>query len=661
MARRLWVRASGAAALLLAAASFRTGETVWLDTLEVSLVRQMTGEAKANLATTGGPLSIGGKEFKRGLGTHADSRFFIDLKGGATRFRASVGVDDMAGDAASVKFRVLGDRKLLFQTELMHVRDAAVEIDVDVSGVRTLALCADDCNDGNKEDKSDWAEARIEVTGEKPIALPAPVCEPVGPLTPPPGPEPRINGPRAIGVRPGSPFLYKIPATGRRPMTFSAAGLPEGLSLDPATGLITGKLEKRGESKIELSALNESGEARRPLRLVCGDRIALTPPMGWSSRGLRGEDLSQAKVRAAADALVAAGLDRHGWSFISIHDGWQGTRPPPSFALQPNERFPDLPGLCGDLHGMGFKVGLYSTPWRVTHQGFTGGSADDEKGEMEERGRTFGKVSFHAQDARQFSAWGVDGLLYEWVPVDAERARPMADALRSLPRDLLFILSPGEDPGSAAPWAALADAWLAPEDALDRWSRIEAAGFGHDAWREVSGPGRWAGPGPLFLDAGGPGFHPSTGLTESEQVSHMSLWCLLGAPLLLAGDPAKWADEKDERARFARGLLTNDEVIDVDQDPLGKPARRVASGEGFEIWDRELEDGSRAVGLFNLSDLGTSTLKVTWKDLGREGKQAVRDLWRHKDLGEFETAFEAAVKSHGALLVRIRPAGAGRP
>jgi alpha-galactosidase len=379
--------------------------------------------------------------------------------------------------------------------------------------------------------------------------------------------------------------------------------------------------------------------------------------MGWTSRGIRGETLDQAKVKAAAEALTAAGLDRHGWSFVSVHDGWQGTRQPPSYTLQPNERFPDLPGLVRDLHGTGFKIGLYSTPWRITHQGFTGGSADDEKGEFEERGRTFGKVSFHAQDAQQFAAWGVDGLLYEWAPLDADHARTMADALRGLPRDILVVLSPGEDPESAKPWAALCDAWLAAEDTLDRWSRIESAGFGHDAWRDVAGPGRWASPGSLVLDARGTGFHPLSGLTESEQYAHMSLWCLVGAPLLLSGDPAAWSAPDDPRARFVRGLLSNDEVLDVDQDPLARPARRVKAGDGFEIWDRELEDGSRALGLFNLDDLGASTLKVTWEELGLSGKQVIRDLWRQKDLGEFEKAFEAEVRSHGVVFVRLRPAG----
>ncbi len=652
----------GAAAFLLVASTgpVLRAESVWIDTLDLPLVRQMTGTAKANRSVTGEPLAIGGKEFQRGVGTHADSWLFIDLQGGATRFKASVGVNDGAGDAAGVKFRVVGDRKTLFESDLMHVRDAAVEVDVDVTGVRTLVLVVDDFDDRDTEDKADWADARLEVASGKPAALAAPACEPVGSLALPPGPAPRINGPRLLGGRPGSPFLFKIPATGKAPLAFSAEGLPAGLSLDPATGLVTGALEQPGESKVRLVIRNEAGEARRELRIVCGDRVALAPPMGWCSRSLRGETLSQAKVRAAADALAAAGLDRHGWSRILVHDGWQGTRQPPSYALQPNERFPDLPGLCRDLHGMGFAVGLYSTPWRVTHQGFTGGSADDEKGEFEERGRTFGQVSFHAQDAKQMAAWGVDALFFEWAPLDAEHAKAMADALRAVPRDLQLLLAPAEDPEGAKPWAVHADAWIGAEDGLDRWERIAAAGFALDAWRDVAGPGRWACPGLLCLDAAGPGFHPVSGLTEAEQLSLASLWCLLGSPLLLAGDPTMWAVADDPRARFLLGLLTNDEVLDVDQDPLGKPARRVKGEEGFEVWDRELCDGSRAVGLFNLDDLGSRTVKVAWVELGLTGNQVVRDLWRHKDLGESEQAFETEVKSHGAVLVRVKPAGAGK-
>jgi alpha-galactosidase len=654
--RRLPLIRSAALALLVVCSPALRAETVWVDTLDLSLVRQMTGTAKANRSVTGEPLAIGGKEYARGVGTHADSWLFIDLPGGATRFKAAVGINDGAGDAAGVKFRVVGDRKTLYESDVLRVRDTAAEVDVDVTGVRTLVLVVDDFDDRDLEDKADWADARIEGAAGKPAAVPAPVCEPVGDLAPPPGPAPRINGPRVVGCRPGSPFLFKVPATGKAPLAFSAEGLPAGLSLDPATGLVTGAVEKAGEAKATLVVRNGAGEARRDLRIVCGDRVVLAPPMGWCSRSIRGEALSQAKVRSAAEALVAAGLDRHGWSRVLVHDGWQGARQEPAFAIQPNDRFPDLPGLCRDLHGLGFAVGLYSTPWRVTHQGFTGGSADDEKGELEERGRTFGKVSFHAQDAKQMAAWGVDALLYEWAPLDAERAKAMADALRAAPRDLALILSPAEDPEGAKPWAAHADAWIGAEDALDQWSRIMGAGLAHDAWRDVTGPGRWACPGLLRLDASGAGFHPVSGLTESEQMSVLSLWCLHGAPLILAGDPAAWA-AADPRARFVLGLLTNGEVLDVDQDPLGKPACRVKGEEGYEVWDRELADGSRAVGLFNLDDLGSRALKVTWEELGLSGRQTVRDLWRQKDLGDQEKGFEAEVKSHGVVFVRVRPGG----
>ena len=643
--------AAGVLALGLCA---RAGEVVWLDTLELTPIRQITGSPQANLSTVGTPLSLATRAFKRGVGTHANSFFFVDLKGGATRFSAWVGVDDAAGDAASVNFRVLGDGKVLFESGLMHVGDQPKEVALDVAGVKTLALLALDCDDGDKEDKADWADALFEVAGEKPVTIPVPAAAKVGVLTPPVSPEPRIAGPRVFGVRPGSPFLFAIPATGKRPMTFAGRGLPAGLALDGQTGRITGKLSEKGEFKIVLCARNDAGEARRELRVVCGERLALTPPLGWTTRPA--ENLSQQMVKDAADALVATGLVQHGWCYVNVDDGWQGTRPPPAYALQPNERFPDLPGLCQYLHDQGLKLGLYSTPWRMSYQGCTGGSADDEKGGFAERGRTFGRVSFHQQDARQFGAWGVDCLKYEWCPMDVEHAKAMSEALKGLPRDVVFSLAHSAPLENAKQWAELAQSWRTGDESLDRWARIAAAGFGQEPWREESRPGHWNDLGALVLDAGGPDFHPNAGLTENEQYAHISLWCLNASPLMLSGDPAKWKNAEDPRVQFLLGLLTNDEVLDVNQDPLGQQARRAKAADETEVWVKDLEDGTKAVGLFNRGDFGAATVKVTWEELGIKGQQVVRDLWRQKDLGEADGQFEAEVNSHGVVLVRIRPA-----
>ena len=145
-------------------------------------------------------------------------------------------------------------------------------------------------------------------------------------LTPPAPATPRINSAKVFGVRPNAEILYTIAATGERPMTFSAEGLPEGVTLDSATGQITGRLSERGTYKITLTATNSKGSNSRELRLVVGDRIALTPPMGWNSWNCWGPTVTQEKVLSSARAMVEQGLNNYGWTYINIDDGWQGKR-----------------------------------------------------------------------------------------------------------------------------------------------------------------------------------------------------------------------------------------------------------------------------------------------------------------------------------------------
>ena len=205
-------------------------ETVPLGTLDLAKMKQGWGEAKVNQSVTGVPLTLGGKTFAHGVGTHAASTLYVQLDGKTSRFTATVGVDDsQKGKPGSVEFRVIGDGKTLFRSGVMRPGDAPKAVDVDLRNVKTLLLLVGAAGDGISYDHADWAEAQFTAAGEKPKAIDAPREEAVI-LTPKPSPQPRINGPAVYGVRPGNPFLYRIPTTGERPMTFSASNLPEGLA-----------------------------------------------------------------------------------------------------------------------------------------------------------------------------------------------------------------------------------------------------------------------------------------------------------------------------------------------------------------------------------------------------------------------------------------------
>lgn len=479
--------------------------------------------------------------------------------------------------------------------------------------------------------------------------------------TPKPPPTPRINGPGIFGVRPGHPFLYRIPATGERPMQFSADTLPAGLKLDSRTGDITGSLSQAGEFAVTLRAKNSKGEARRPFRIVVGETIALTPPMGWNSWNCWGSRVDAGKVLQSARGMADSGLINHGWTFINIDDAWQGKREGEFHGLQGNAKFPDMKKLCDDVHALGLKVGIYSTPWVTSYAVYPGGSAENPEGTwqrptIEKRGNVnkkilpwaIGKYSFATNDAKQWAAWGIDYLKYDWNPNEEPETLEMYHALRSSGRDVVLSLSNSTPFTNAPALSRIANCWRTTGDIRDNWDSMNRKGFGQDKWEPLMSRGHWNDPDMLVVGQVGWGTPHPTNLTPDEQYTHITLWSLLSAPLLLGCDLQK-LDE------FTLNLLENDEVLAIDQDSLGKQAITVAKGADWRVYAKDLEDGSRAVGLFNLNSNAVVTVTAKWSDLKLKGKQSVRDLWRQKDLGQFDGEFHLTVAPHGAELVKLSP------
>ncbi len=498
----------------------------------------------------------------------------------------------------------------------------------------------------------------------------AAATQPAQILTPHAGPAASIHGPKVLGVRPGHPLIYTIPATGDRPMTFSAEHLPGDIALDEATGRLSGTLPKAGEYNLILHARNAAGESARPLKIVVGDTIALTPPMGWNHYNAFSNNVDQKIIKQQADAMVSSGLINHGWTYINIDDSWQGQRSGPDHALQPNAKYPDMKGLCTYVHGLGLKTGIYSTPWVTSYAGHAGGSAENpdgawspptipKKGNMNKKilPWAIGRYSFAKVDANQFSAWGFDYLKYDWSPIETPEVKEMYDALAASGRDIVFSLSNSAVFSTAQDWTPYANCWRTTGDIRDDWKRVSQLGFSQSKWAKYARPGHWNDPDMLVVGTVGWGHPRASRLTPDEQYAHISLWCLVSSPLLLGCDLTKLDN-------FTMGLLTNDEVIDVDQDALGKGATRISQENGHEVWAKPLADGTWAVGLFNLTEsAGRVTLKLdALQSLGQlpgqlsgqlSGKQPVRDLWREQDLPEVDGEFSATVASHGVVLVKI--------
>lgn len=491
-------------------------------------------------------------------------------------------------------------------------------------------------------------------------------------LTPPHEPAPHINGPKVYAVRPGSPFLYRIPCTGERPMKFSARNLPAGLTLDAQAGIITGSIFSAGTNRVTLMAHNAHGAAKREFRIVVGQQLALTPPMGWNSWYIYLHHVTEAAMREAADQMIASGMADYGYQYVNIDDCWarqpgltnsevgEPTRDAHGQIL-PNRRFPDIKGMVDYIHAKGLKTGIYTSPGPKTCAGFEG------------------SWQHEAQDARTFAGWGFDFLKYDWCryreifregdprltnSVSAQAAKGlegykfpyelMSRELQKADRDIVFNLCQygmgevwkwGGDVGNC--WRTTDDLGAARATKLPGFYSIA---FSNEKHWQFARPGAWNDPDYILIGWIGADHGKSskqTTLTADEQYSYMSLWALMAAPLIFSGDMTKLDD-------FTLNVLCNAEVIDVDQDPLGKQGKVLRETADEYVLVKELEDGSKAAGLFNLSE-EPAKLAVSWAELGISGKQRVRDIWRQKDLGKFKWEFETEVPGHGVTMVRLLP------
>jgi alpha-galactosidase len=616
---------------------------IWLESLDLSKIEQGWGGPHAARSVDNHPLKIHGQAFRHGVGTHAVSEMHINLRGAAEKFASMVGVDDEV-KGGTVSFEVLVDGKKVAESGPMKGGDAPKLLQADLHGAKRMTLLVGDCDDGEAYDHADWAGALLVLAPgatSRPQTMTAPVdTTPLPNIVHEESPEPAIHGPRIIGSTPGRSLLFLIPATGERPLRFAAKNLPEGLALDAETGIITGSLKQAGSTVVELEVSNARGNATRALTIVGGQhKLALTPPLGWNSWNCWAGAVSDAKVRAAADAMVKSSLAAHGFQYVNIDDCWEGNRDAQG-EIQTNKKFPDMKALADYVHSKGLKLGIYSSPGPKTCAGFEA------------------SWKHEAQDAATYAKWGVDYLKYDWcsygdIARNPDRAalikpyRVMREGLDACDRDIVYSLCQ-YGMGDVWKWGAEVggNCWRTTGDITDNWASMAGIGFGQDGHEKYAGPGHWNDPDMLVVGkvGWGPSLHP-THLKPNEQITHISLWCMLSSPLLIGCDMSSMD-------KFTVALLTNDEVLAINQDPLGKPAGRIVKSGQTEVWARPLFDGTKAVGLFNRGTQAT-TVKVSWSDLKLQGPQPVRDLWQHKDIGTQADGYEATVAPHGTVLIKV--------
>jgi alpha-galactosidase len=363
--------------------------------------------------------------------------------------------------------------------------------------------------------------------------------------------------------------------------------------------------------------------------------LAATPPMGWNSWNLFAAKVNDADVRAAADAMVSSGMKDAGYIYVNIDDTWQGERDVQG-NIHANIKFPDMKALADYIHSKGLKIGIYSGPGAQTCAKYAG------------------SLGHEAQDAKTYADWGFDYLKYDLCSFrqDMDRQAPndpakatqmMKDAYEKMHKALLATGRPIVYSFCQYGWDAVwewgpslgANLWRTTGDINPTWDRMTLIGFSQAGLAKYAGPGHWNDPDMLEVGNGK--------LTLDENRTHMSLWALLAAPLLAGNDLSKM---KPETAQ----ILTNREVIAIDQDPLGKQGDRVLAVGPVEIWAKPLKGGAKAIGLFNRDDTALPiTLKLS--DVGYTAGAKAHDVWQAKDLGKLQSTYTATVPRHGVALL----------
>ena len=653
---------------LLATLTIQAQKTnqIWLDDLDIPAFSDGIPGVSTKASASGEPIQLGGVKYSRGLGISQIGLMVFQLDGNATQFSAIVGADDNANKATETHFYILGDKKILFESGPMKVGDVPKKININLTGVKRFGILVK-TEASSQKFYSDIANAQFTMLENK---MPQPIANDGERyiLTPAVAKTPRINSPKIFGAKPGSPFLFTVVATGESPISYSVDHLPNGLTIDSKTGIITGVLNKKGTYLVTMKANNNFGAAQKQLTIKIGDTISLTPPIGWNGWNSWARLIDREKVIASANAMVNMGLSKHGWTYINIDDGWQGYRTANNYALQPNKKFPDFKGMIDEIHSKGLKLGLYSTPWITSYAGFGGGSSNFEDGALPDsiinNKRSFrytGKYRFEKQDAIQMAQWGVDYLKYDWR-IELGSAERMSEALKKSGRDIIYSLSNSAPFSQVKDWARISEAWRTGPDIRDSWLSLYVSAFTLDKWGPYGGPGHWNDPDMMILGnvTTGAKLHP-TRLTPNEQYSHVSLFSLLAGPILI-GCPIEQLDA------FTLNLLSNDEVIEVNQDPLGKSARLVLEEQGVQVWLKQLEDGAYAVGIFNTADFGkTPASYFRWEDeqaanytldfnkLKLKGLFNVRNVWTQKEVAANAKSFKATVPHHGVVLLKLTP------
>lgn len=627
------------------------GETiVALSGLDLTKITNGWGEVKPNKSIDGNTLTIAGNTYESGAGVHATSRIIVRINGGSTRFVCEAGVDDEIQDKPNegvmeyrVAVRNTEGQEVEKYRKMMKKGDAAEKVEVDVNGWDYLILEVNEGNGNNWSDHFDWANAYF-LMPDAQAAKPEIVTDFM--------PVSAFACATTTYSLPNVRYMHKV-RTVQPNATVSVTDLPDGLTWNAQRKLVEGTLEKEGQYFYKLHTTHEGKSQEIEVCLnVDKDLQQPTPFMGWLSWNSIEGNISEEVVRNVADQMKRTGLVDAGYNYLVIDDLWHADkRHEDGRPKEDPAKFPSGMKASADyVHSKGMKFGIYSDAADKTCAG------------------AYGSLGYEAKDAKQYAEWGVDLLKYDYcfAPADATTAqtryKAMGDALKATGRDILYYMC---EWGTREPWkwgeTTGASTWRCTLDTRDCWKGrnggigvVQSIAGMKDLW-PYSGVNRFNDADMMTVGIHGTGLSSNDlcetgpGMTMDEYRTQFALWCMWSSPLTLSMDMTRALSFED------LAILTNAELIAIDQDPMGQQAEFIGETDGILFFAKDLANGDVAISATNMNNekrtarFDFSTIPA----LNATTAYNVRNLWTRANEAQATGEKSVSLEPHATAVYRL--------
>lgn len=630
-------------------------ENIPLSALDISKTTYGWGTPKANRSIDGNPITINDTVYSSGVGTHGPSKIIVKINGTTTDFYATLGIDDEIKSDVHGEF----DYNVYTRDEKGNTKTVAtgtisckkggtrsVKIHADVNGWKYLFLETTNGSDGegNWNDHVDWANAYF-VFQEQNSNPPVIVSEEET--------SSKLGCASTVFSQPGVRFMQKVRCANPG-ATVTVTDLPEGLSWNADRQIVVGTINETGVYHYTANIMADGETNSETITLTVSDSLQLPVPfMGWLSWNSVQGDISEKIVRQAVDLFKEKGLFDAGWNTIMMDDLWHASSRAADGSPRPNaDRFPNgIEPVSKYVHDNGMKFGLYTDAAAKTCAG------------------AYGSYGYETIDAQTYAKWGIDIVKEDYcnAPSDVEtckaRYKAQADAFKAAGYGTRLYIC---EWGVREPWKWGAEVggvcWRVTQDVRDCWTGKNTGEGVVQSIRDLKNLSAWAGVN-RFNDADMlcTGLHATgkssndlcdsgPGMTQDEYRTQFALWCMWSSPMALSFDPRRGTLTADDYK-----ILTNREMIAINQDPMGQQADLVSETDDLVVFAKDCENGDIVVSVTNMSG-STKTASIDLSTVGGlhgDSTYTCRDVWNQRSLDDVTGVLETRVNKHATRVFRL--------